>query len=33
VIVARAPATVWKVTKSRSGVIARLEKKREHVNH
>ena len=27
VLVARAPATVWKVTKSRSGVIVNLEKK------
>jgi hypothetical protein len=33
VLVARAPATVWKVTKSRSGVIVSLEKKREYVNH
>jgi hypothetical protein len=33
VLVARAPATVWKVTKSRTGVIVSLEKKREYVNH
>ena len=33
VLVARAPATVWKVTKSTSGVIVNLEKKREYVNH
>lgn len=33
VLVARAPATVWKVTQSRSGVIVNLEKKTEYVNH
>jgi hypothetical protein len=33
VLVARAPAPVWKVTTSRSGVIVNLEKKREYVNH
>ena len=33
VLVARAPASVWKVTKSRTGVIVNLEKKREYVNH
>ena len=33
VLVARAPAAVWKVTKSRSGVIVNLEKKTEYVNH
>ena len=29
VLVARAPAPVWKVTTSRSGVIVNLDKKRE----
>ena len=33
VLVARAPAAVWKVTQSRSGVIVNLEKKTEYVNH
>ncbi len=33
VLVARAPAPVWKVTTSRSGVIVNLDKKREYVNH
>ncbi len=33
VLVARAPAAVWKVTQSRSGVIVNLEKKSEYVNH
>jgi len=33
VLVARAPATVWKVTRSTSGVIVNLEKKSEYVNH
>jgi hypothetical protein len=33
VLVARAPATVWKVTQARSGVIVNLEKKSEYVNH
>lgn len=33
VLVARAPTTVWKVTRSRSGVIVNLEKKTEYVNH
>jgi hypothetical protein len=33
VLVSRAPATVWKVTQSRSGVIVNLENKREYVNH
>jgi hypothetical protein len=33
VLVARAPTTVWKVTRSRSGVIVNLERKTEYVNH
>ena len=33
VLVARAPATVWKVKRSASGVICNLEKKKEFVNH
>jgi hypothetical protein len=33
VLVGRAPAPVWKVTQSRSGVIVNLEKKSEYVNH
>ncbi len=33
VLVARAPATVWKVTRSLSGVIVNLAKKTEYVNH
>src|SRR5207244_4181930 len=33
VLTARAPAPVWKVTRSKSGVIVNLEKKREYVNH
>jgi hypothetical protein len=33
VLVARAPATLWKVTRSRSGVLVKLEKKTEYVNH
>src|SRR4051794_39325232 len=33
ILVARAPATVWKVSRSSSGVIRNLEKKREFINH
>jgi hypothetical protein len=33
VLVAKAPATVWKVKRSASGAITNLEKKREYVNH
>jgi hypothetical protein len=33
VLVAKAPATVWKVKRSARGVIANLEKKTEYVNH
>jgi hypothetical protein len=33
VLVARAPATVWKVKRSNAGVIVNLEKKSEYVNH
>ena len=33
ILVARAPATVWKVSRSNAGVIRNLEKKREFVNH
>src|ERR1039458_7011432 len=33
VLVARAPATVWKVSRSRAGVIHHLEKTRQFVNH
>jgi hypothetical protein len=33
VLVAKAPATVWKVKRSPNGVIINLEKKREYVNH
>ena len=33
VLVARAPATVWKVRRSAGGVIVNLEKKSEYVNH
>jgi hypothetical protein len=33
VLVARAPATVWEVTRSARGVIVNLEKKRAFVNH
>ena len=33
VLVARAPATVWEVKRSRSGVIYNLEKKKSFVNH
>lgn len=33
VLVARAPATVWKVSRSSSGVIRNLEKTRQFVNH
>jgi hypothetical protein len=33
VLVAKAPATVWKVKRSANGVITNLEKKREYVNH
>jgi hypothetical protein len=33
VLVARAPATVWKVSRSAAGVIRNLEKKKEFVNH
>ena len=33
VLVARAPATVWKVRRSPGGVIMALEKKTEYVNH
>jgi hypothetical protein len=33
ILVARAPATVWKVSRSNTGAIRNLEKKREFVNH
>jgi hypothetical protein len=33
ILVSRAPATVWKVSRSGSGVICNLEKRREFVNH
>jgi hypothetical protein len=33
ILVARAPATVWKVNRCRSGVIRNLEKTRQFVNH
>jgi hypothetical protein len=33
ILVARAPATVWKVSRSAAGVICNLEKRREFVNH
>jgi hypothetical protein len=33
VLVARAPATVWKVSRSAAGVIRHLEKRKEFVNH
>jgi hypothetical protein len=33
VLVAKAPATVWKVKRSAAGVIVNLEKKTEYVNH
>jgi hypothetical protein len=33
ILVARAPALVWKVTRSKGGVIVNLDKKREYVNH
>ena len=33
ILVARAPATVWKVNRSSSGVIRNLEKTRQFVNH
>ena len=33
VLVAKAPATVWKVKRSANGAITNLEKKREYVNH
>jgi hypothetical protein len=33
VLVAKAPATVWKVKRSTSGVIINLQKKTEYVNH
>jgi hypothetical protein len=33
ILVARARATVWKVKKSAAGVITKLEKKSEYVNH
>ena len=33
ILLARAPATVWKVSRSNAGVIRNLEKKRELVNH
>ncbi|HEY6424577.1 MAG TPA: hypothetical protein VIY28_15295 [Pseudonocardiaceae bacterium] len=33
VLVARAPATVWKVTRTSSGVIRNLDKTRQFVNH
>ena len=33
VLVARAPATVWKVQRSKTGVIVELEKKSEYMNH
>jgi hypothetical protein len=33
ILVARAPATVWEVTRSKTGVIVNLAKKRSFVNH
>ena len=33
ILVARAPATVWKVTRTKAGVIRNLEKTRQFVNH
>ena len=33
ILVAKAPATVWKVTRSARGVITSLEKKREYIYH
>jgi hypothetical protein len=33
ILVARAPATVWKVSRTRSGVIRNLDKTRQFVNH
>jgi hypothetical protein len=33
ILVAKAPATVWKVKRSTAGVISYLEKKTEYVNH
>ena len=33
ILVARAPATVWKVSRSGAGVICNLEKRKEFVNH
>ena len=33
ILVARAPATVWKVTRTSSGKIRNLEKTRQFVNH
>ena len=33
ILVARVPATVWKVNRSSSGVIRNLEKTRQFVNH
>ena len=33
VLVSKAPATVWKVSRSASGVIRNLEKTRQFVNH
>jgi len=33
ILVARAPATVWKVSRSKAGVICNLEKRKEFVNH
>lgn len=33
VLVAKAPTTVWKVNRSRAGVIRNLEKTRQYVNH
>jgi len=33
ILVARAPATVWKVSRTPAGVIRNLEKKKEFVNH
>jgi hypothetical protein len=33
ILVARAPATAWEVTRSKAGVIRNLEKKRPFVNH
>lgn len=33
ILVARAPASVWKVTRTSTGKIANLEKTRQFVNH